>query len=196
MPDLEKRVESLEKLLSLMRPYLKAPMHGMSLWSNIEERSTDPEDPPEGFGSLWLSDGTEQGDDGDLIFERTAGGVTAASVVNGLVFTPGYYTSTSWDGDAKNGADGVIDLSAVFGVPAGVKAIAARLAVKDETIGVYGALWTTSVDTDQGIAQITQAANIYNNVAGVVECDGNGDVYWEQSGEFDAVFFGVLGYWL
>jgi len=84
MPDLEKRVESLEKLLSLMRPHLKAPMHGMSLWSNIEERSTDPEDPPEGFGSLWLSDGTEQGDDGDLIFERTAGAVTKYANLTGM----------------------------------------------------------------------------------------------------------------
>jgi len=84
MPDLEKRVASLEKLISLMRPHLRAPMHGMSLWSNIEERSTDPEDPPEGVGSLWLSDGTGTGDDGDLIFERTAGGDTSYANLTGM----------------------------------------------------------------------------------------------------------------
>ena len=97
---LESRVASLEKLISLMRPHLKAPMHGMSLWSNIEERSTDPEDPPEGFGSLWLSDGTEQGDDGDLIFERTAGGNTWHSILGKVIVAVSApsptYTGLAW----------------------------------------------------------------------------------------------------
>jgi len=48
----------------------------------IKERSSDPGNPAEGNGVIWLSDGTEQGDDGDLIFERTAGAATVASVLN------------------------------------------------------------------------------------------------------------------
>lgn len=85
MASLQQRVESLEKQMSQMRPWLQGPLHGMSLLENIEERSTDPEDPPEGFGSLWLADGTDAGDDGDLIFERTAGGTTWRSILGKIL---------------------------------------------------------------------------------------------------------------
>jgi len=52
--------------------------------------------------------------------------------LGGLRFTPGYYTSTDWDGDAKPfDSSGIIDLSAVFGVPAGVKAVAAWMFSKN-----------------------------------------------------------------
>ena len=190
---LESRVTSLEKLISLMRPHLKAPMHGMSLWSNIEERSIDPEDPPEGFGSLWLSDGTEQGNDGDLIFERTAGGVTKAHIL-GSTFIPGKYTSTSWDGDAHN-ANETIDLSATFGVPAGVKAVAVRLAVIDETTQVTTMISKDSSDIGNGMSCITQVANGWIHAQSIVPCDSNGDIYWWQNSELDSVGLTILGYW-
>lgn len=42
----------------------------------LRERSTDPGDPLEGQSSLWQSDGTASGDDGDVMMKITAGGVT------------------------------------------------------------------------------------------------------------------------
>ena len=52
----------------------------------MEERSTDPGDPAEGNGILWLSDGSDIGEDGDLIWKRTAGGVTRSIILGGEPF--------------------------------------------------------------------------------------------------------------
>lgn len=42
----------------------------------FNEQSADPSNPAEGDGQIWLSDGTGTGADGDLIYERQAGGAT------------------------------------------------------------------------------------------------------------------------
>ena len=42
----------------------------------LNEKSSDPSDPSEGQSVLWMSDGTETGDDGDILIKITAGGVT------------------------------------------------------------------------------------------------------------------------
>lgn len=42
----------------------------------INEASIDPPDPAEGKTSVWMSDGTGAGDDGDIMLKITAGGVT------------------------------------------------------------------------------------------------------------------------
>ena len=114
--------------------------------------------------------------------------------LGGLRFTPGYYTSTSWDGDAKNG-NTIIDLSAAFGLPAGIKAIAANMLFNDETIYVAGGLSKGSTNINEGIRQVTQVANKFIVCAGIIPCDDNGDVYWTQSGELDSVFIYITGYW-
>ena len=48
-------------------------------------------------------------------------------------------TSTSWDGDARSTeAATLLDLSSVFSVPAGVKAVLVRLACRDSAaVGTY-----------------------------------------------------------
>jgi len=43
---------------------------------SLLERSTDPAAPAEGENVVWVSDGTEKGDDGDVMVAGTAGGVT------------------------------------------------------------------------------------------------------------------------
>ena len=50
----------------------------------IGERSTgkEPADPPEGQAVIWVSDGTGDGDDGDLIVKTTAGGSTKSHILN------------------------------------------------------------------------------------------------------------------
>ena len=106
-------------------------------------------------------------------------------------------SSTSWDGDAKTTpADvGIIDLSAAFGAPAGIKAVAVRLAIKDETVGVAAGLgrnsnWTVAV------SQWTQIANQEIIVSGIVPCDENGDIHFWLSGELDTVYIEIYAYWI
>jgi len=41
-----------------------------------QEKSEDPPDPDEGNFVLWMSDGTDTGDDGDILIKITAGGST------------------------------------------------------------------------------------------------------------------------
>ena len=52
----------------------QVPVTNDSLY--VYELSADPADPAEGSFVLWQSDGTETGDDGDIIIKITAGGVT------------------------------------------------------------------------------------------------------------------------
>lgn len=43
---------------------------------SIQELSEDPPDPEEGTATLWMSDGTETGEDGDILMKITAGETT------------------------------------------------------------------------------------------------------------------------
>ena len=47
----------------------------------MTELSSDPDKPAEGENVIWMSDGTEYGDDGDLVIAATAGGVTKRAVL-------------------------------------------------------------------------------------------------------------------
>ena len=42
----------------------------------LTEKSADPDDPAEGSTVIWMSDGTEEGDDGDIMVKITAGATT------------------------------------------------------------------------------------------------------------------------
>ena len=116
--------------------------------------------------------------------------------LGGLRYTPCYYTSTDWDGDAKN-ADQLIDLSVVFGITPGIvpKVVHVALQIKDETVNIWATLVRDSTDLGRGISQYTQVADQPVGVAGNVECDENGDIYWAQAEEMDAVTIKILGYW-
>lgn len=46
-----------------------------------KERSADPGDPAEGEHTIWQSDGTASGDDGDIMMKITAGGVTKTATL-------------------------------------------------------------------------------------------------------------------
>lgn len=47
----------------------------------LQERSADPDNPPEGKSIIWQSDGTGAGDDGDIMITITAGGVTKTATL-------------------------------------------------------------------------------------------------------------------
>lgn len=115
----------------------------------------------------------------------------------GSGWTWGYWTSTSWDGDAKS-ASGIIDLSAVFGLPAGINAISCCLGANGPAINITFRLSKNSSSLNAGIQQMTQvnasALNVW--VAGIVECDANGDVYFSLSASLSRVYLYINGYLL
>ena len=49
-------------------------VHGSTL--ALKEKSSNPPNPAEGNSYIWMSDGTDSGDDGDIMVKITAGGVT------------------------------------------------------------------------------------------------------------------------
>ena len=93
-------------------------------------------------------------------------------------------TSTSWDGDAySTTAKTKIDLSAVFAVPAGVKAVLVRLACRDSasasSVNVRLAISGASDANEALIARPAGLPNDYFAEAfGAVGCDANGDIYY------------------
>ena len=97
-----------------------------------------------------------------------------------------------------------IDLSVVFGVPAGVKAVLVRLAARDSASYANAGLYISLSPTDAaGGAAILRPAGIVNDVYTdgmfIVPCDANGDVYYQIAASGTGtmeVFLKIWGYWL
>lgn len=116
----------------------------------------------------------------------------------GTAYTP--LTSTSWDGDSySTTANTVIDLSTVFNVPAGVKAVKVRVAARDS--GSAGAAASAcrfivkpaSTGEAPLILWLSGKPNDYTDEkSGDVPCDANGDIYYE----LNATGAGTMDVWL
>ena len=114
-------------------------------------------------------------------------------------------TSTDWDGDARSTtAKTLIDLSVVFGVPAGVKAVLVRLVAHDSgSSSGFCQLGLSPNNTANSVAvqaYLQGVANdVYVSANGIVPCDVNGDVYYQiaasGTGTLDATIE-IWGYWL
>ena len=114
-------------------------------------------------------------------------------------------TSTSWDGDARSTtAKTKIDLSDVFGVPAGVKAILVRITARDSgSSSGYCQFGLSPNNTQDSVAIQAYLQGVANDVYvianGVVPCDSGGDVYYQitasGTGTLDA-FIEIWGWWL
>ncbi len=115
-------------------------------------------------------------------------------------------TSTSWDGDSYSttAKKTLIDLSKVFGVPAGAKGILVRLAARDSgssTEICQFSLSPNAIDNSVAIQAYLHGVpnDVYVSVNGIVPCDGNGDVYYQiaasGTGTLDAIIE-IWGYWL
>ena len=136
------------------------------------------------------------GADGEALLSDGTGG--AGWAAPGITFVPlaTPLTSTAWDGDAYGTANnGIIDLSAVFGVPAGIKAVAVSIAVRASSANVLFALRPTSGVND-AITVRCQIANQYADNAGIVSCDANGDIYARFSATNTGTYLLVTGYWI
>ena len=112
-------------------------------------------------------------------------------------------TSTSWDGDARSTtAKTLIDLSSVFGAPAGIKAVLVNIALRDS--GSAANECFISLSPSPSVSGMTaRCSGIANdkfvNACLTVPCDTNGDIYYEISasgtGTMD-VYLQIYGYWL
>ena len=94
--------------------------------------------------------------------------------------------STAWDGDARSTtAKTLIDLSSVFGAPAGIKAILVRLYGRDSSSYTDGSAWVGLApdNTDLQLAIVIRPAGIVNdNITegqGIVQCNASGDIYYQ-----------------
>ena len=113
-------------------------------------------------------------------------------------------TSTSWDGDAysTNLTATKIDLSDVFDVPAGVKAIAVRLTARDSaTFGTDGLYLNIGPDStyNYAVCCVAFGGDVRNSVNGICPCNDDGDIYYRinasGTGTLDA-WIEIWGYWL
>ena len=113
------------------------------------------------------------------------------------VFLTTPLTSTSWDGDTKNTLDrGIIDLSAVFGVPANIKAVLVRMSTTATTAGMAARLGV-SATYPSALVVVTQVNGQLAEASGVVPCNSTGDIYYLNStGYSGATTIEVWGYWL
>ena len=121
------------------------------------------------------------------------------------VFLTTPLTSTSWDGDSfSTTAKTKIDLSAVFGVPAGVKAVLVQLLARDSgsaaSTNIFFGLSPNDVDASNLIMAVGRGLpnDTLVYATGVCPCDANGDIYYQivasGSGTMDC-WIRILGYW-
>jgi len=95
-------------------------------------------------------------------------------------------TSASWAGDSfSTTAKTLLDLSAVFAVPAGVRAILANAYVRDSASNGanYQLILAPNNTANQGFFFDAEAGgnDVYRHTGNVVPCDANGDVYYQIS---------------
>ena len=137
--------------------------------------------------------------------ERLRVGDKADSTAFGRpVFLTTPLTSTSWDGDSfSTTAKTKIDLSAVFGVPAGVKAVLVKVALRDSGSAAASCVFQLSgISSGTNYSLTAQASPINDRYAyfnGIVPCDANGDVYYQINASGSAtmdVYLEIWGYWL
>jgi len=116
-------------------------------------------------------------------------------------------TSTSWDGDAySTAAKTLIDLSAVFSAPAGIKAALFRIVCRDSgsaaSTSNLGVMLSPNDTASNGPVHC-RVDGLPNDVLGeenaVVPCDANGDVYYQLTASGAStldVWLQIWGYWI
>lgn len=118
-----------------------------------------------------------------------------------------YLTSTSWDGDSFGPAVAKtkIDLSAVFGVPANVKAVDVEVWVRDSgSAGVSSFIGIILSPGDTASVGKTCQCNGVTNDAIVrhhlkVPCNSDGDIYYQITASGAStldIWIQIWGYWL
>ena len=114
--------------------------------------------------------------------ERLQGMLSSASLQPTYLTTP--LTSTSWDGDSfSTTAKTLIDLSAVFGVPAGVRWVLVHTRVRDSGSAGGSYFLILSPNSTAGDGLVNRVEYVTNDARNeqtmVVPCDANGDIYYQ-----------------
>ena len=136
---------------------------------------------------------------GDLVGEREG------NFYEGYVFVPllAPLVNTSWDGDARSTtAKTLIDLSAVFGVPAGVRGVLVNLSFRDSGAAANDCYVVLSPNATAAEGMALTALPVddrWSRYSVVVPCNADGDIYYQiaasGAGSMD-VYLQVWGYWL
>ena len=109
-----------------------------------------------------------------------------STAYTGYIFVPltTPLTSTSWDGDSfSTTAKTIIDLSAVFGLPAGVKAVDVFVNMRDSaSTTTYSYMYLGANDT-ANVGKVFSCDNGKNDglvpASATIPCDANGDIFYQ-----------------
>lgn len=113
-------------------------------------------------------------------------------------------TSTSWDGDSFSDVttSTQLDLSAVFGTPAGIKAVVLKVKALDSAAWGTAGLYFACGPSDAQWAHFLVApkgGDVEERATSPVTCDANGDIWYRinasGSGTMD-ITLAVVGYWI
>jgi hypothetical protein len=111
-------------------------------------------------------------------------------------------TSTSWDGDLyPTTAKTSIDLSTVFGAPAGIKAVLIKFGCSDSGSLTNDAYFILAPNSTSGQGFSVRVRGLPNSVlyyqCAVMACDTNGNIYYQMlasSGSSMACYIEIWGY--
>jgi len=109
-------------------------------------------------------------------------------------------TSTAWDGDARSTtAKTLIDLSAVFGVPANVKAVLAYVRVRDSSSSNGDRWLLLSPNNTAGSGIEFSTERVTNDVwiakQATIPCNNDGDIYFQCAASGASTLDVVLEIW-
>ena len=112
-------------------------------------------------------------------------------------------TSTSWDGDAfSTTAKTLIDLSAVFSAPAGIKAVSIIVKVTDSGSAGTDTYLILDPTNGAGVGASFSPMPVDSRRAryvATIPCDANGDIYYQVVASGAGTFTIILqinGYWI
>lgn len=122
----------------------------------------------------------------------------------GWYFLTSQLTSTAWDGDAfSTTSKTLIDLSTVFGAPAGIKAVLCNVAIKDSASAANDCFLCLSPNASALSGPKVACSGLANSKYGygevVVPCNANGDIYYQVSASGSGtanIYLEIWGYWL
>ena len=98
-------------------------------------------------------------------------------------------------GDGVNQASTTIDLQQpAIGYPSNIKAVNCRISRSDSVTNIHGVLRRSSADLGTILAR-TQNAGIWSDDGGVVNVDGNGDIYYGTNSVSGNIYLVCTGYW-
>ena len=109
-------------------------------------------------------------------------------------------TSTSWDGDAySTTAKTLIDLSAIFGAPAGIKSVLLKIAINDSGSAANNCVTRVAPNNtaDQGLS--VRCSGIANDAVheGIIlcPCNSDGDIYYQINASGSLTMDVVMQIW-